>query len=183
MNQSIHNSPVLWFVRLVKWSITLNDECSIIMIIKNKKTFAVTVNCQLFNNNKNSDFFGWRCFLINRPINNNKTSIKHVTAAAVGGTWWWWIEHKVRSSRALILVLLHCPGWGDGKSTRARRVDGKGNISEGPGRCPRWGVGGGGVWPIVLGLSTYWFPPLSAVFGSIFVSPFLFFYPYGMNTS
>ena len=49
---------------------------------KHYKTFAATIN-RKFLNNKSSDGFGWQCRLMNRQINNNQTSIKHVTVAAI----------------------------------------------------------------------------------------------------
>ena len=48
----------------------------------NEKTFAATLNCRYLNNSS-SDFFGRRCRLVNRPINNNQTSIKHVIMVAI----------------------------------------------------------------------------------------------------
>ena len=48
----------------------------------NEKTFAATLNRQ-WPNKSISDCFGWFCWLMNWPINNNQTSIKHVTAGAI----------------------------------------------------------------------------------------------------
>ena len=122
---------------------------------------------------------------MNRPINNNQSSIKHVTVDAIDDTQWWWIEHKVHSSRALNVVSLHYPGWGNGHPTRARRVDGEATSRKAPGnvRAERGGL--------TYCLSRYSLTPflgddffcrifrfLSTIFGSIAVNCFFSFVPF-----
>ena len=80
---------------------------------------------------------------MNQQIKNKQNSIKYVTVAAIDDTQLWWLEHKVRSGRALNVVSLHRPRWGNGQPTQAQRVDREATTQETPGNVRADGVRGG----------------------------------------
>ena len=105
INESTHSQQLNFIIhetekvfKYAEWWILDNDDNI------NQSTFTATVNCQLLNNSS-SDHFWWYCRLMNWPMNNNQTSIKHLIASDIADTQWCWIENKRNSSIALNIGL------------------------------------------------------------------------------